>query len=349
WRDGGDRLLRPPVHLVRHRPRAGGGYARRPRLLAGGPRVRRCRGGPLRAGSQARRRTQSGTGTDSRDAQGGRGVGQSADQIRREIEEVRSELGQTIDAIGDRVSPRRAVHRRTQRMRSGLTSVREAIMGKADEVGSSVTDAAGNVRDGAASAADSVSDKASSAAQVVADSASSAAETVGHAARRAPGAVSEQTRGNPLAAGVVAFGVGMLAAAAFPATKVESRLADTVTNELEPLKDKAQQVVQQVGEDLTESARTAADHVQQRARQAGEDVAQHAQAAAQRVQDEAAGASGAVTDQAQTAAERVREEATNSNDASRQELYERAQQLDIPGRSQMTKDELAEAVRQRSN
>jgi hypothetical protein len=37
----------------------------------------------------------------------------------------------------------------------------------------------------------------------------------------------------------------------------------------------------------------------------------------------------------------------NSRDATKQELYERAKELDIPRRSAMTKDELARAIARR--
>jgi hypothetical protein len=44
-------------------------------------------------------------------------------EIQREIEETRAELARTIDALADRMSPRRAAVRGAQRLRSGVQSV----------------------------------------------------------------------------------------------------------------------------------------------------------------------------------------------------------------------------------
>ena len=49
---------------------------------------------------------------------------------------------------------------------------------------------------------------------------------------------------------------------------------------------------------------------------------------------------------AQTGHADVRADRVVSGDASKAELYEQAKQADIPGRSSMTKDELAEAIRE---
>jgi hypothetical protein len=44
-----------------------------------------------------------------------------AEQIAHEIEQTRAELADTIDAIADRMSPKRAVARGTQKMRSRVS------------------------------------------------------------------------------------------------------------------------------------------------------------------------------------------------------------------------------------
>jgi hypothetical protein len=48
-------------------------------------------------------------------------MGKSPDELRREIEEVRGDLGNKLDAIGDRVSPGRIYERKTAGVRGGLT------------------------------------------------------------------------------------------------------------------------------------------------------------------------------------------------------------------------------------
>jgi hypothetical protein len=51
------------------------------------------------------------------------GQTRSPDAIQREIEQTRSELAETIDAIADRISPRRAASRGAAAVRAGVTGV----------------------------------------------------------------------------------------------------------------------------------------------------------------------------------------------------------------------------------
>jgi Protein of unknown function (DUF3618) len=60
-------------------------------------------------------------------------VGQSTEELKREIAETRNELGTTVDAISDRVSPSRVVEPRKQKFAAGWTAARESIMGSATE------------------------------------------------------------------------------------------------------------------------------------------------------------------------------------------------------------------------
>ena len=54
-----------------------------------------------------------------------------AQQLREEIAQGRSELSGTLDAIGDRVSPRRIAERRVNRIFGVFGTVRERVMGTA--------------------------------------------------------------------------------------------------------------------------------------------------------------------------------------------------------------------------
>ena len=231
-------------------------------------------------------------------------MGQSADQIRREIEATRNELGQTIDAIGDRVSPRQAVRRRTSRLRHGLTTVRETVMGKAEDASDAVGSATSSVSDRMSSVSSTVKDSASATAHEVAVGVESAAETVAGAARQAPQAVARQTRGNPLAAGIVAFGAGLLVASVLPATDKERRLASTLSDELAPLQSAAREAGEQLKGSLTSTAQEAADRVRDRARDATEELATEAQSAVDHVKEQATGA-GSEADKARDAAQRA--------------------------------------------
>ena len=150
--------------------------------------------------AQGRRRatgTEPRTRTDDRDSQGGRPMGQTPDQLRRDIEDTRDHLGDTLGAIEDRMSPRAIVDRRRSAMAERWRSMREAVMGRADDLTSSASETAHGM--------------ASNASDVM---------------RQAPQMVAERAQGNPWAAGLIAFGAGLLAASLFPATRVEQEQAE---------------------------------------------------------------------------------------------------------------------------
>jgi len=200
-------------------------------------------------------------------------MGQSADQLRRQIEDTRGELGGTLDAIGDRFSPGRIVERRKNRVINGLQSVRERVMGTASDTGSAVADAAGGVADTAGDAVDTL--------------------------RETPDTVRRQTQGNPLAAGAIAIGVGVLLASIFPATDKEQRAAQQLMDKAEPLKDELKQAGQEMAEHLKEPARETVEQVKEVASESAEAVSQTAKDAV-----------GATSDSAREATETLRTEAS---------------------------------------
>ena len=183
-------------------------------------------------------------------------MGQEPDELRRDIERRRDELGDTIDAIGDRVSPGRIIERRRNRMTDGVRAFRARVMGTVSTGTDAAGDAAGSVRD-----------------------------HVG------PDAVREQTAGSPLGAGLVAFGIGFIVAAAFAPTEPEIAAADRVTDALEPAKDAA-----------LDAARTIADDVKQGAAEAAEEVKVTAAAAAGTVVEDAKQQAAATKEEAQQVA-----------------------------------------------
>ena len=170
-------------------------------------------------------------------------MGQSAEQLRREIEYTRGDLGETLDAIGDRLSPGRMMERRKNRMRSGLQSVRERVMGTVSDTGSSVAGAVADTAGG------------------VADAAGGAVSTL----KETPDTVRQQTQGNPLAAGAIAMGVGVLLATVFPATEKERRAADQLMDKAEPLTAELKQAGREIAEHMREPAHEAVDQVKEAA------------------------------------------------------------------------------------
>jgi hypothetical protein len=183
------------------------------------------------------------------------------EQIRREIERTRSELSDNVNALGEKVNPGSIAKRQVSRVRGAAISVKESVMG---------------------SAADA------------ADTGQQVATTMGDAVTNAPTAVARKAQGSPIAAGLIAFGAGLLVSSLLPASKVEQQAAEKV-------KDTAQPMV----EDLTDTAKEVAGNLKEPAQQAIEEVKSTATDAAATVKDDAASAADDVKSQAQDSKDTV--------------------------------------------
>ena len=192
-------------------------------------------------------------------------MGQATEErMTTEIASTRENLSRDVDALYDKVSPSRVVGRRKAAMRNRMTSMRYRVMGSAQ------------------SATGSVSDTASSAAGSVSGSAQQAAH-----------AVQRQTEGSPLAAGLVAFGTGIVIAALIPPTEKETRAAQRLTQVAkehgQPVVDEARSMGQEVGQSLKEKAAEATQELRSTAQESVEHVKEEGQTAAQNVRRDAPG------------------------------------------------------------
>ncbi|MGC4814939.1 DUF3618 domain-containing protein [Micromonospora sp. DT228] len=191
------------------------------------------------------------------------------DQIRREIEATRNSLSSDVDALAYKVSPSRIVDDRKQRARSALQNVRDKVMGTASDLGH-----------GTGQAAHSVGDRASSAASSVSD-----------AAHSAPRVIRQKSQGNPLAAGLIAFGVGWLASSLIPASRREqqaaTQLKERVGEHSGAVRDKLGEVASEFKEELREPAQQAAQSVRSTAQDAVHAVRDDSRSAAHDVKDQA--------------------------------------------------------------
>ena len=190
-------------------------------------------------------------------------MGKTAEELRGEIDQQRDDLTRDFVMVGDKVSPSRIVERRTQAAKGKLRSVRDAVMGTADDVSSSASERAGSVRETAAGAADRVSGAVSGAEEQIASG----------------------TRGNPLVAGAIAFGIGLLAATVIPESRRERRMA----REIQPQLESAAQAAVLAGQGLAEEMKPAVQ-------EAGAQVAQVAKDAAGEVRDTAQERTGDAAD-----------------------------------------------------
>ena len=109
----------------------------------------------------------------------------------------------------------------------------------------------------------------------------------GDAIADAPQKVASTTRGNPIAVGLIAFGVGWLAASLIPASKAEQRAAQQAKDAAAPLLDEAKDVAAEAADHLREPAKDAVGAVKERAAEAVETVRDEGETAASQVQSEA--------------------------------------------------------------
>jgi hypothetical protein len=211
------------------------------------------------------------------------------DRLRREIEYTQRNLSTDVDLLAEKVTPGRIVQRRVDRARGAMTTMRDRVMGTASDGMSTASDKASSLTDRASEQASSVAGKAQSLASDAAEKAS-----------EVPAAVRRGAEGNPLAAGLIAFGAGWLLSTLAPATKKEQQVAGQATDWAKDhshlVTDRAGQVAQDVKENLREPAQ-----------QAVESVKSTATDAASTVRDEARSAADDVTGRAQEAKSSVQE------------------------------------------
>src|SRR3712207_1741630 len=211
--------------------------------------------------------------------------------IRRQIEDTRRELSYDVDALNEKVNPARVVDRRMTAAKGRVARVKEKVMGSAHDTTSRTqglaSNAAGSVQGAASNAAGSVQDAASSAADTVQNAASTAVDTV----QQTPDMIVRQTQGNPLAAGLIAFGVGWLVSSLLPATEKERQLAQQAETAVRENKDAllapAKQAAQEIGEELRPAAQEAVQEVKSTAQDAAQTVKDEGQSAAQDVKGQA--------------------------------------------------------------
>ena len=195
-------------------------------------------------------------------------MAEEPDRLRQEIENTRASLTRDVDLLAEKTSPTKVAQRR-------WTAVKEKVMGSSEHARHSASDTASTVSDKASSVAGTVSDKASSVAGTVSDKASQVgdvasdkAHQAADAVRSTPQAITSQTQGNPIAAGIIAFGVGMLAATLIPVSDAEKRAGAQLKENSGDPTDKVKDVASEMREDLTGTVQEAAGQVKQTAQEA---------------------------------------------------------------------------------
>ena len=175
-------------------------------------------------------------------------MGQTTEELNTEIAGTRQELASDLDALQDRVSPQAIVDRRKAAARRRLQGLRSRVMGS----------------QGSGSAGTSATDRV----------------------RGAAGTAQEKVEGSPLAAGVIAFGAGMVIAAMLPATEAEAeasrRIVDTAREQGGPVAESVSSAGREMASDLKDSANRAAHEVADRAKESAATVKDEGSASAKR-------------------------------------------------------------------
>ncbi|MEV7396342.1 DUF3618 domain-containing protein [Aeromicrobium sp. NPDC092404] len=173
--------------------------------------------------------------------------------IEKDIAETREDLSRDFDALADKVSPSRVVGRQVESVKGTFTGVKDKVMGSAQGTGGAVAAAPG----------------------------------------QAASSVTNAAQGNPLAAGVIAFGLGWLVSSLAPATQKEAQLAgqavDAAKEHAQPLVDHAKSVGQEMGADLKDKATEAATELKDSAQESAQHVKDEGQSAADSVKEDAKG------------------------------------------------------------
>lgn len=195
------------------------------------------------------------------------------DQLAAETRTTQDALGKDVARLSDRVSPEKIVGTRREKITHSFSAIKDQVMG----IGDSAAQAA---KDGAKSAAGSAQDAATSA------------QNAGGGSGNTSDAVRDKAQGNPVAAGLIAFGAGWLLSSLAPASDAEKKAASKVEEHAaDPLKQSAQEVAG----NLKEPAQQAARSVQDTTTDAANRTAEHAKSATSDVQDHAKDAKGDVT------------------------------------------------------
>lgn len=221
-------------------------------------------------------------------------MGASPDQLRENADITRGNLSRDMNALANRVSPSAIAARRRAAMRGRVSNMRDAVMGTTQH-------AIGSARQMGQSVADSMS-----------TTSGNVAGAIGNTASETPDFVTRKTQGSPLAAGVVAFGVGMVVSALLPSSEAEQQAATRLKESAEPAlgqaRAQAQGAVQEVAGNLKGAAQGAVEQVKSAAADAGARTTDAAKSAAAEVGAHAKDAASTTADEARSHAQDARDE-----------------------------------------
>ncbi|SCE16300.1 DUF3618 domain-containing protein [Streptomyces sp. OspMP-M43] len=190
-------------------------------------------------------------------------MGTQPDELKSDVENTRARLAHNVDRLADKAAPGKVARRKAEATQRRITRVKERVMGAASDT--------------TASGKHGITD----AAEQAGDAARHTADQVGQTVRQAPDRVTRQTQGSPMAAGIIAFGAGMLAAALLPTTSAEERVGAQLREYSDELLEPVKQTAQDVKKEMRGPATEAVEAVKSTAQDAAQTTRQKAQDAGQ--------------------------------------------------------------------
>jgi gas vesicle protein len=174
-------------------------------------------------------------------------MGQEPDAIRQDIEQTRTEMSETVEAVGYKADvPSRA---------------KDAVSDKVENMKSKVSDTATRAKEAVVGTASRAGDATPSRGQVK------------QAGRRAAGMAKE----NPLGLAIGAAALGFLAGLAAPSTRVEDEKLGPVADQVKDrVKETGQEALDRGKQVAQEVASTATDTAKEQTQEHGQDLAESA-------------------------------------------------------------------------
>jgi ElaB/YqjD/DUF883 family membrane-anchored ribosome-binding protein len=190
-------------------------------------------------------------------------MGQDPDAIRQDIAQTRSEMSETVGAVGYKADvPSRA---------------KDKVSETVDNVKNKVSDTATRAREAVAGTASRAGDTVSDTTSRVGDATPSGGQ-VKQQAKRAVGLAQE----NPLGLAIGAAAIGFLAGLAVPSTRVENERLGPVADQVkDKVKETGQEALDRGKQVAQEVASSAAETARQSTQEHGQDLAQGAKQNAQ--------------------------------------------------------------------
>lgn len=170
-----------------------------------------------------------------------------------------------MDRTLDDIGDRAGPGRLTERLKGAVSNTKDTVMGTAGDARESVAGSAGDATD----------------------------------------AVKRQSQGNPIAAGLVAFGAGLLVGSVLPESRTENKLAREVQSKAQaPIREQVQESASAVTDQVGERVEEAKDHIAEEGRHAKDEVASDVSDRSDAVKDHAQGAAQDVKSEVEDQARR---------------------------------------------